>query len=385
MPRPAPWELSCLGHYLPVTLDTAQSPEDSQCFDACKEFLLADQTFIPSWDFSKARVVGLWWDLTTSSIICSKLLIEKQRERDPRRGTIPIKLMPMRGEQDDAVNVARPDGNTGQMTSAAIVTNQKKMIKILEQLKASKANEEAEGFTWRKRRPGLLYHADTSVQSLEDTPQVYKLKQTHDVRVRPNIRKLMMENKLTPPNWTLTNIPTTLPAKKLRHISVFDFNLGGTTNDSEILISTVNGEAARAAIISETGSAKTRSDIVSLAKLIKLKPKLWEVYCLGISSDCCAGLQGREKQLVEDACRRYVGKLEDAQRLLVEDKQLRKTFLDLYQNSLFRVLNDSVSAQSPGDLFGQSQRLTQFLTSWLISELSIGYCKFKRGGCLLYL
>src|SRR5204863_990870 len=52
-----------------------------------------------------------------------------------------------------------------------------------------KSAEDLEGFLWRDRRPRALYHADTTVQSLEDTPQVFKLKQTRNVNIRPNLKK----------------------------------------------------------------------------------------------------------------------------------------------------------------------------------------------------
>jgi hypothetical protein len=37
-----------------------------------------------------------------------------------------------------------------------------------------KPTDDSDGFLWRYRCPKGIYHADTTVQSLEDTPQVFK-------------------------------------------------------------------------------------------------------------------------------------------------------------------------------------------------------------------
>ena len=320
MPRPAPWELSCLAHYLPVTLDIASDGLDSECLSDCREFLLADYTFIPSWDYSKAGAVGLWWDLTTSSIICSRFLDEISRDREAEA------FRKAHDQQDsdfpreaDTKAIAPPKIDLLVPEQKAITENLKAILNILEQLKRGKVSEEVEGYTWKKRRPNLRYHADTSVQSLEDTPQVYKIKQTHNIKLRPNFRRFMRENCLKPPNWTLIDIPETLPAVKLRHISVLDFTLSGTNNDPEILLSTIRGEADRS-------WEKDASQVARLTKVLKENPGLWDLYFLN----------GYETQPIAAQPRNGGGDL-------LCDLELRKTFFQSYQQSLFRVLNDSVS------------------------------------------
>jgi hypothetical protein len=60
-PRPAPWELSFLGHHLRLNLRLKKTVASAKLvMKDCKEFLLADYTYVPSWDPSKASGVGLW-------------------------------------------------------------------------------------------------------------------------------------------------------------------------------------------------------------------------------------------------------------------------------------------------------------------------------------
>jgi hypothetical protein len=127
----------------------------------------------------------------------------------------------------------------------------------------------------------------------------------------------MKEKKLTPPNWTLTTMDKTLPVEKLRHISVFDMILGDTTNDPEILESTVSGEAS-----CNIALDSAPKDIASLLRLLRSKPRLWDEYFWNMA-------EYKEMSSEHEA--------------LITDDQLRVSFLDWYQKRLFRVLNDSVS------------------------------------------
>ena len=93
-----------------------------------------------------------------------------------------------------------------------------------------------------KRHPGTLYHADATVQSLEDGPQVYELKQTRNVMIRPNVQKYFEEHGISSPDWALKNITDEITPLKLLHISCIDFTLKADDNDTpEIGISSTKG------------------------------------------------------------------------------------------------------------------------------------------------
>lgn len=230
---------------------------------------------------------------------------------------------------------------------------QEELLVLLDKISRGKKPDDIEGFNWRKRRPGPLYHADTSVQSLEDTPHVYRLKQTHNVRLRPNIRQVINNNFLPEPDWSLRNIKECLRAEKLRHISCFDYALCGSPEIPEVALSSVRGRAL---------CRWDNSSVVSkkVARVLKRRQELWDLYFLG-EGDLrkFAGL----KEVTEDQ-----SNLLDVRDQNSGAARERLEFLEAYGNSLFRVLNDSVSA---GPIFstamaGQNRVLIKTMTYQLV-------------------
>jgi hypothetical protein len=74
--KSAPWEMTCLNHHTSLKVLSADG-EDHE-IDAsrrdCLEFLCSDLTFISSWNESDADVISHWWDMDTSSVVCSTLI-----------------------------------------------------------------------------------------------------------------------------------------------------------------------------------------------------------------------------------------------------------------------------------------------------------------------
>ena len=80
--RFAPWELSCLNHHglLTAVSKTTQDPERKKdAKDRCSDFLLGDYTFALSWDISRSDMLGEWWGVNVSSMICATLLLSKDK------------------------------------------------------------------------------------------------------------------------------------------------------------------------------------------------------------------------------------------------------------------------------------------------------------------
>ncbi|KAK0711804.1 hypothetical protein B0H67DRAFT_301164 [Lasiosphaeris hirsuta] len=329
MPRPAPWELSCLGHHLPVNLDVAPTPSDTECMKECGEFLLADHTFIPSWDHSLAGVVGLWWDLTTSSIIAAKTL-----ESYTAAGTSGTRPKESSADVNGDTKVAETtaDGQKPSLKTQEISKTQqqpeqmqKEIAKLLDRIWRGKEPDDIEGFDWRKRRPRLRYHADSSVQSLEDTPQVYQLKQTKDIKLRPHLNRLIRNCYLPEPDWTLDTIGNRLVAGKLRWVSCIDYVLGGTPEIPEVVISSARGRAFCRWNVCD-GMMDTPTE-PNPAKVLNRRQELWDLFFLGTKDiDGLPGLRPTP----------------DQKRFLGGSELLREDFLNRYRKSLFRVLHDSI-------------------------------------------
>jgi hypothetical protein len=68
-----PWELICTNHE--AALRVAEELDDVRdSRDQLFEFLLSDYSFMASWDHSDSNMLGRWWDMEPSSIICATLI-----------------------------------------------------------------------------------------------------------------------------------------------------------------------------------------------------------------------------------------------------------------------------------------------------------------------
>ena len=72
----APWELGCLNHHVRLSAFPYHTDESDMksVREDCSRFLLSDYTFVPSLDRSGVDMVGKWWDVEVSSVVCATLL-----------------------------------------------------------------------------------------------------------------------------------------------------------------------------------------------------------------------------------------------------------------------------------------------------------------------
>ena len=271
--------------------------------EACGEFLLADYTFIPSWDHSLAGLAGLWWDLTTSSIIATKTL-KRHASPTPNASTD----LPKAGQQ--SLQEMKDD-----------------IIHVLDRIWQNKRPDDIEGFNWKKRRPPLRYHPNTSVQSLEDTPHVYREKQTKMVDLRPHLARLIKASALPKPDWSLDKIQEALPPSELRWVSCFDYALRGTPEIPELIITSARGRVSCRLDVPKDMDRLTTDESPEI--ILRNRQELWDLFFLGQNDmNLFPGLK------LEPAQRHFLGRADCP----------RQDFLKRYGKLLFRVLNDSVSS-----------------------------------------
>jgi hypothetical protein len=67
-----PWELLCTNHQ--SFLRVADDSNIRAARDRLFEFIMSDYSFMTSWDRAESNMIGKWWDLEPSSVICSTLL-----------------------------------------------------------------------------------------------------------------------------------------------------------------------------------------------------------------------------------------------------------------------------------------------------------------------
>lgn len=246
------------------------------CTKSCREFKVADFTFMASFGQSKYNAVGQWWDAAISSITCASLL-EHCKKADVFRSVTmqnessdtshSVNLVEVKHSRSGCLRLSLRDGLSGVVEYSNSAKGDKEPLKddirrifaLLE--KQTKPQEESEGFVWTKRQLSRLYHPDTSVQSLEDTPLIFELKQARDVFIRSNISQyLEMNGVYGPPDWTLQNIKEKILAHTLLYMSYFDLAL--RTNDDD------GPEIGIASSIQGYGDKafwKARTDLYSMA------------------------------------------------------------------------------------------------------------------------
>jgi hypothetical protein len=159
--------------------------------------------------------------------------------------------------------------------------------------------------------------------SVDDTPQVFKLKQTRNIRLRSNVQKYLDDNHASGPDWSLENIDAAITPVQLLHTSCFDLTLRSECDDTpEIGISARKGRVDKRF----WGWGDLSPVARELKEQVDKDPNLWILYFLG-KPERHRDFAGFRKELRE--------------KLL--DEKLRSLLLRKCQKSLFSVLNDSVS------------------------------------------
>jgi len=337
-PRPAPWELSCLAQHLPISLGlTVATKERKRCLENCKEFLLSDYTFMASWDSSKTTTVGQWWDFITSSIISTELV---DRILDPDAATPGERALEARSDRKIPIYLMARISVGTRLTlltqTADDLDLNIKVTKIYELLERNhKKSKHRFGFDWRFPRPKPLYHADNIVQSLDDTPDIFKLKHTLNIPLRSNIVKYREHNAVHDEDWSLDNIKQSVGPSKLHHISCFDFALMVDANNlPEISKPILHGRADE-----DFWKNWKSTDLMGSEQLMRLLQ--WEPSPGKTSSIMDLYLLGKLADHPE-----FSQNFDQQEKYILNDPVLRGRLLQDYQESLSTVLNDSVSTPS---------------------------------------
>lgn len=111
------------------------------------------------------------------------------------------------------------------------------IIQSVQETPASLRRSDAKPFEWNKSISSTVF-GDEWVQSLEDTPEIFRNSQTKDVGLRRALREYLREFQDSkwlsyeePPSYSIEDIDKLIPAQDLLYLSLFDFT---TDEDGDI-------------------------------------------------------------------------------------------------------------------------------------------------------
>ncbi|KAK4445501.1 hypothetical protein QBC34DRAFT_472436 [Podospora aff. communis PSN243] len=381
----APWELSCFGHHVPLCFDVPESQEEIT--QNCWQFLLSDGLFLGSIDACKIDLVCQWWDLTASSVICAKLLEEIEfsvRRRaswmapddaspaeprgskalsmgsvaeaaevtaSPTQKTIHVGLV----SQPKATKRPRPkivrfesvneagDSRDGDMGATALPRSLRKSPLFSEAIQGRELREYTEPFTWEWRLPAFPFHPDSALFSLANTPDIFDLKRTRDIFVRPQIAKNYRDSwnsAAGKKHWTLRSVYNILRPVVLKNLSCVDLSISiDSSGGPEVVITQRKGRlecadvafwsrllpAAAEVVDGAHGVAAEESIERTLVNTLVSNPGLLDLYFIG-----------------KPAKHPSYDSIDNNIKALLGQESTRQRFLEAYQSSLLNTLNDSL-------------------------------------------
>jgi hypothetical protein len=348
-----PWELLSLNHHnlLRPEVGTSEDKFDA-ALEACNEFLLADYTFAGTWDGSNRLAISQWWDLLPTSIFASTLLdwrLQKNVE-------LPSNSL-ANGKQEKVVGVGEEvNGNKITPNKAAPApgtltrkpTTKKKDDNIDEFIKrltdsfaraSKKKVEEEDEFDWRSRKPPRLTFSDIFVQSLEDSPDLFRSKQLKNVKIRSNIEKYLKKRNndfpMPEPDWSLDTAAGKIKAEELVYLSCYDISCDkDPASEPQISIRSREGgwyphygQELYNLLFDEVGRVSDHKRSIKSAEQ-EMPPDVRMLWFLFLNGGA-------------DRYTKF-GKLSATLQKKLQDTALRKEVLSKYQASLFSLLNDSV-------------------------------------------
>src|SRR3954447_10969133 len=88
-------------------------------------------------------------------------------------------------------------------------------------------------FEWTEAKPDKIYHPDSWIQSLDDTPEVFEEKNDFSKELKPyiNINKHLKSMEKLPANflqrkWNLAHVEENITGRDVSFLSFFDISLG---------------------------------------------------------------------------------------------------------------------------------------------------------------
>ncbi|TAQ88865.1 hypothetical protein B7494_g2796 [Chlorociboria aeruginascens] len=333
----SPVELSCLNHHRLACLDARVNEDNFQAsMDECNEFLLADYTFMNSWDRSDKYMVVHWWDILTSSIIASTLLDSKWKSSKlPQPGK---KAENVKSEQVTDIEMASTSIKADHFKDTVFSEGDaiENLVRKLLSGYQGKQSEETERFDWKSRKPSKILHSDTATQSLQDTPELFRSKQLKNVRLRSNIQSYLIEKgsgpQIQPPDWSLNTVSKDIRVDNLLYLSCFDLSLSEETG--RIPITAVKGRAAPIKIHYLENNVKKSYDLNPEFDR-KSTDSTDSMENIGKSCITSLYLKGCPQEYVN-----FYSLPEPLKKELLDSKT-RSDTLSRYQSDLFSILNDS--------------------------------------------
>ncbi|KAK3326630.1 hypothetical protein B0H66DRAFT_551399 [Apodospora peruviana] len=267
-----PWELLCTNHesYLRV----ADEPNVIPARDRLFEFLLSDYSFMASWDRADANMVGRWWDIQPVTMICATLLdLKLEGKLQAARGIEPSPAESDAAAQAgdemsqsipnvraDTVNFdAALDTLNAQAAAARNEAPQAVLIAALvqqlrhsmEEISRTQVQEmhqllgSVSGFAggdgvmgglgggsekaldWVTQKPSPTYYPGWWVQSLDDTPDIFRNTQSRDVDLRAALKQYLGKQDAShiitrDQGYTVSNVSDRIREDDLRLLDVFD-------------------------------------------------------------------------------------------------------------------------------------------------------------------
>ncbi|KAH7416666.1 hypothetical protein BKA64DRAFT_272574 [Cadophora sp. MPI-SDFR-AT-0126] len=259
----APWELTCVNHHIRLQLWSDPDLEDG-LYTARKNslrYLSTNFLFIGSWDTSKSSVAASFWDLDASCMICATFLDMRIREEslhillDPAAPESPSTNQPHTSRRRPSIALATEVPNEelaadpGKLNvelhgkrdfwDESVVELLRKQLEKQDALiqALAKQSDNAFAFDWTRCEPPVPFHPATWLQSLDDTPELFRSTETRRVHLRSELERYLNVPRgielnqrrgsiVEPaPDWTAGNISDKFEGDELMYISIYDIGL----------------------------------------------------------------------------------------------------------------------------------------------------------------
>ncbi|KAI9728899.1 MAG: hypothetical protein M1834_007157 [Cirrosporium novae-zelandiae] len=238
-----PWELSILNHHsrLSEIWNTSEDVDDlNNVKNDCFEFLLSDYSFTPSWDRSNPTMVSDLWDIYSSSVICATLLDSISKELKRPRAIAENDSPKIESDQPEAENELKtepprkPEQPTRELRSEddKILLSMNDIQRLLNL--GSQSHTVVTELKWMAFQPigyAETFFPDWMLQSLDDSPEMFRQKQLEKVRLRSEMKRYFEKHETQSPSssaesdWSIQNMHDRFNTIETSVVSVFDFSL----------------------------------------------------------------------------------------------------------------------------------------------------------------
>jgi len=257
-PGPAPWELFCLNHHTPLSLQlfssTGTDDRDPTAIDREKRnlflFLQSDSSFMSTWDRSEKDMIAQWWDVEATTVVCATLLdIRNGSQFSIALSRYNARLLTLKlginrplaqpfGSRDVKPDLKDEDRTIGQQFQ-----QRTKRQQLLE--------DEMMPVRWIDFKPSLIYHPEFTRISLDDTPTEFSAEKLGKIPLYNNITiycakkwskssagkngkvdETQAVKEVLLQDWSLKTLKEKIASKELMFLNVFDLALSPARDQS---------------------------------------------------------------------------------------------------------------------------------------------------------